>query len=61
MDVFTIAMTGADGGRCAEIAAVSLRMPSRETPRIQEAHILCGHIICDYVETAMSPPDGKGA
>jgi D-sedoheptulose 7-phosphate isomerase len=53
MGVYTVAMTGADGGRCAELAQMPLRMPSRETPRIQEAHILCGHLICDYVESAM--------
>ncbi len=53
MGVFTVAMTGADGGRCAELAELPLRMPSRETPRIQEAHILCGHMICDYVESAI--------
>jgi D-sedoheptulose 7-phosphate isomerase len=53
MGVFTIAMTGAKGGRCADAAELPLRMPSNETPRIQEAHILCGHMICDYVERAI--------
>jgi len=61
MGVFTIAMTGADGGRCADAAELALRMPSRETPRIQEAHTLCGHMICDYVESAMCLPDGTDA
>ena len=53
MGVFTVAMTGADGRKCAELADLPLRMPSQETPRIQEAHILCGHMICDYVELAI--------
>ncbi len=49
---FTIAMTGAHGGRMATLADVSLRIPSRDTARIQEAHILCGHILCEWVELA---------
>jgi D-sedoheptulose 7-phosphate isomerase len=61
MGVFSIAMTGADGGRCAEIAELALRMPSRETPRIQEAHTLCAHMICDYVESAMCLADNPDA
>lgn len=50
MGVFTVAFTGQGGGLMAEIADETLRIPSVETPRIQEAHILCGHMLCDYVE-----------
>ena len=46
----TVAFTGREGGKAAQIADVALRVPSTETPRIQEAHILCGHIICDWIE-----------
>ena len=53
MEIFTITLTGADGGRCAELSDLALRMPSRDTARIQEAHILCGHIMCDQVESEM--------
>jgi D-sedoheptulose 7-phosphate isomerase len=53
MGMFTIALTGADGGRCGEISELVLRIPSRDTARIQEAHILCGHIICEQVEREM--------
>ena len=53
MGMFTIALTGADGGRCAEISELVLRIPSRDTARIQEAHILCWHIMCDQVEREM--------
>jgi D-sedoheptulose 7-phosphate isomerase len=49
----TVAFTGRDGGRAAKIADVALRVPSTETPRIQEAHILCGHIICDWIELSI--------
>jgi D-sedoheptulose 7-phosphate isomerase len=47
---FTVAFTGQSGGTMAKIADESLRMPSSETPRIQEGHILCGHMLCDYIE-----------
>jgi len=46
----TIAFTGRDGGRLKEIAEVSLCIPSDNTPRIQEAHITVGHIICGLVD-----------
>lgn len=47
---FTVAFTGMNGGQMAEIADQTLHIPSNETPRVQEAHILCGHMLCDYVE-----------
>lgn len=47
---FTIAFTGANGGAIAGIAKATLRVASSDTARIQEAHILCGHILCDWVE-----------
>ena len=46
----TVALTGEGGGTAAEIATLALRVPSHETPRIQEAHILCGHFLCDWIE-----------
>jgi len=49
----TIALTGAGGGRCAALADVCLAVPSTCTPRIQEVHILAGHILCDAVERAL--------
>jgi D-sedoheptulose 7-phosphate isomerase len=45
-----IAMTGESGGKMKELCDVLLNMPSTDTPRIQEAHILVGHIICEFVE-----------
>jgi D-sedoheptulose 7-phosphate isomerase len=45
-------MTGQHGGRLAAIADVSLRVPSEDTARIQEAHMLCGHVLCEWVELA---------
>lgn len=47
---FTIGMTGAKGGKLAELCDLNLAMPSTDTPRIQEAHIMVGHILCDLIE-----------
>jgi len=46
----TIAFTGASGGRLKEIAGYLINVPSNDTPRIQESHIMLGHIICQLVE-----------
>jgi len=46
----TVGLTGGDGGRLAAAVDVALIVPSDCTPRIQEAHILIGHIICELVE-----------
>lgn len=48
--LFTIGMTGETGGNMAEHCDVLLNVPSTDTPRIQECHILIGHIICEIVE-----------
>ena len=50
MEMKTIALTGNDGGKVSEIADLSIIVPSDLTPRIQESHILIGHIICELVE-----------
>ncbi|MEA2091734.1 MAG: D-sedoheptulose 7-phosphate isomerase [Campylobacterota bacterium] len=48
--IITVALTGRDGGEMAKIADFALVVPSDSTPRIQESHILIGHIICDIIE-----------
>lgn len=48
--IFSIGLTGASGGKMAELCDLCIKVPSPETPRIQEAHILIGHIICCIVE-----------
>jgi D-sedoheptulose 7-phosphate isomerase len=48
--IFTIALTGASGGAVKNVAECAIHIPSQETPRIQECHILTGHIICELVE-----------
>lgn len=49
-DLISVAMTGRSGGKLKGVAQYCLRIPSDETARIQEAHILIGHILCDFVE-----------
>lgn len=53
MGISIIAMTGETGGKMKDYADVLLNVPSKDTPRIQECHILIGHIICELVETEM--------
>lgn len=45
-----VGFTGASGGRMAGLCDVLLNVPSGDTPRIQESHILIGHILCQIVE-----------
>jgi D-sedoheptulose 7-phosphate isomerase len=51
----TIALTGHTGGKLKNAVDLCLRVPSRETLRIQEAHILIGHTISEIVEAEMFP------
>lgn len=50
MGVFVIGMTGASGGDLKRYSNILLNVPSSDTPRIQEAHIVLGHILCEHVE-----------
>ena len=53
MRMKTVALTGNDGGAIAKMADISLIVPSTSTPRIQEVHILVGHILCEMVEHSL--------
>lgn len=55
LGVITIAMTGETGGKMKEMADYLLNVPSTDTPRIQESHIMIGHIICEIVESTIFP------
>lgn len=46
----TVAMTGMDGGKMKTLADMLINVPCNDTPRIQEAHILIGHMLCEMVE-----------
>jgi D-sedoheptulose 7-phosphate isomerase len=53
--MFTVALTGASGGQVRRLCDLCLRVPSDDTPRIQEAHILVGHMLCALVERRLYP------
>lgn len=49
-NIITVALVGRDGGKMANIADYTLIVPSNDTPRIQESHLLIEHMICDIIE-----------
>lgn len=51
----TIAFTGESGGKMAILADILLNVPSACTPRIQETHIMIGHILCEMIESVIFP------
>ena len=53
-----IGFTGRAGGKLAPLADLCFRMPSDETPRIQEGHEFVGHLLCALIEAGMFPRDG---
>jgi D-sedoheptulose 7-phosphate isomerase len=53
--LFTVGFTGETGGKMKERTEVLFQVPSRQTPRIQETHILLGHIICELVDRELFP------
>lgn len=53
LGIQTVGMTGAAGGRMKDLSDILLNVPSSDTPRIQESHILLGHIICQLTEAAL--------
>ena len=55
LGISIISMTGATGGKMKEASDLLLNVPSTDTPRIQESHIMIGHIICELVESAIFP------
>jgi D-sedoheptulose 7-phosphate isomerase len=58
MGMTTIALTG-EGGKAGALADIALQIPSRSTPRVQEAHIAVGHILCDLIDTILFKDVGK--
>lgn len=53
LGMITVGMTGMKGGKMKECCRYLLNVPSDDTPRIQESHILLGHIICEMVESRL--------
>jgi D-sedoheptulose 7-phosphate isomerase len=50
-----VALTGRSGGQLGHLVDILLNVPSTDTPRIQEGHILLGHILCEDVERRVFP------
>ncbi len=59
MGINTIGFTGNSGGKVRGIVDVLINIPSDDTPRIQEFHIMVGHIICEIVERKIFPREDK--
>lgn len=57
--MITIGLTGESGGMMKEYCDYLINVPSGDTPRVQESHILIGHIICELVEAALFPRDNS--
>ena len=55
MGIRIISLTGETGGKMKEYSDILLNVPSTDTPRIQESHIMLGHILCELVEAAIFP------
>jgi D-sedoheptulose 7-phosphate isomerase len=53
LGAFTVAFTGEGGGMMAKLADATVQMASKDTARIQEGHILCGHMLCDWIELSV--------
>lgn len=58
LGLLTVGLTGESGGKMKEFCDYLIAVPSVDTPRIQESHILIGHIICELVEAALFPKEG---
>lgn len=50
-----IGFTGQEGGKMKNVCDILLNVPSKDTPRIQESHIMIGHIICELIEKNLFP------
>jgi len=55
LGIRTIGLTGRDGGKMPPLCDIELRVPSDSTPRIQEAHLIIGHLLCQGIEAAIYP------
>ena len=57
MNIYSVGLTGKSGGKMADLCDICIKVPSSSTPRIQESHIMIGHVICAIVEESIF---GKG-
>ncbi len=57
LGIITVGLTGESGGKMNNLCDFLINVPSKDTPRIQESHIMIGHIICEIVETSLFPKE----
>lgn len=57
--VGVVAFTGESGGKLAPLSDICFRIPSNETPRIQEGHEFVGHLLCALIESEMHPREAR--
>jgi len=50
LGLYTVALTGESGGKLKDIVNLCINVPSHKTPRIQEMHLLIGHILCEIID-----------
>lgn len=55
LGMITVAFTGETGGKMKDCSKYLVNIPSKDTPRIQECHMILGHTICELVEIALFP------
>ena len=55
MGMLTVGFTGSKGGKMKDLCEIIIQAPSNDTPRVQEVHILVGHIVCQLIEEEMFP------
>ncbi len=53
--MYTFGLSGQGGGLLEENCNINIQVPSKNTARVQETHILIGHIICEIIENQMFP------
>jgi D-sedoheptulose 7-phosphate isomerase len=58
LGLMTVALTGASGGKVAGIVDICIRVPTDDTPRVQELCMLLGHTMCEFVESELFPSSG---
>lgn len=59
LGLWTIGLSGGNGGALSKLVDIPIVVPSNSTPRIQESHITIGHAICEIVEEALFSPKKK--
>ncbi len=58
LGAYTVGMTGSNGGKLAELCDLTIAVPSTVTARVQEAHILIGHMLCEMLDAAFASHHG---